>query len=205
MEPTVIPLHLSKVYLLTAKANAFEMRTFYKTVDKGRFEVLFGRNAEILLFSYMAVEAYVKMNLFRFKNSKNDATSLAKLLYSRFLEKFKFEGKELKRTGSKGEGLLYDIDSLCYINGYDNISYLNEPLWAKFKIFLRDYRHFIVHPKPKDFSEKAAEILRTDADEYPQIAGQILAHFYLQSRKPIPKWVCSNNVIVQNGRFVFLD
>jgi hypothetical protein len=206
MESQTMRLNLSKTYLLSAKANAMAMRNYMPIFEEERLSVVFGLYTGTVLLSYMAIEAYIRGKLYAVWQMRKSSAPNKKRFYGRFLEKYEpGDGfRDMKRLSKEKEGLLFDIKSLCFINGVTAVSDVDTETWDKFKDLLRKHRHFVVHPDPIKFSESVCSILKTDSDTYPETASKLIAHFYRENGEVIPKWLSTNNVCIQNGRFVLL-
>lgn len=117
-------------------------------------------------------------------------------MYPEFFKKFgeveKFEN--LKRTDIKTR-----IKELCKDLEIEAIHEVEDELWQDFLSLVKDVRHFLVHPYPApDVFHKRIKQLLSKEPIYPEIAGKIIAHFYIETNTPIPPWL-GNNQLFKNA------
>ncbi len=116
-----------------------------------------------IIYSYLAVEAFMNWQLYRMD-----------------VEKF----EKLRWTGVKTR-----IRELCKCVGIRPIHDLDKELWNCFKTLVRDARHFLVHPRPDPDFDKIIKQLLSKEPIYPEIASRIIAHFFTETKMPIPSWL----------------
>lgn len=65
---------------------------------------------------------------------------------------------------------------------------------------LENVRHFIIHPNPDENEfQKYSKILVQDPSiflKFPQIASDIITHFYHSAQKEIPLYLSSNQIFI---------
>lgn len=217
-----IKIKLSQIYLEMARGFLYSnvrSKPLDELIDDNKFAddnstFIFGIASAISLYSYMAIEAFVNYGLYELWNhskfSKQKIDALNKLypklnavpIYKDFSDKYdKMEDfSDIRKTNLRE--LKERIKELCKEFNYPQIHETKPQLWNDFTVLLEQTRHFLVHPNPeeKEF-HKYSKSLTQDMKmiiKFPNIASEIIAHFFESGKKGIPDYLTSNKILLIN-------
>ena len=145
-----------------------------------------------IIYSYLAVEAFVNAQLYLLWARRHDRSPEA----TRFLSILKdVDNFESLKSSNKVRELGDRINTLCKIMGYKKPHEIDNALWEKYKKLAEVSRHFLVHPYPAPmfFQAHMSRIMEeTKAGEYFETASSLIGHLHDQSRKKRPEWLKGN-------------
>jgi len=158
-----------------------------------------------IIYSYLALEAFVNYRLFRLWERRHDGSSEAGRFLSLLGDPAAFE--ELRRH-SKVRDLGSRFKTLCELRGYAKPHENDPTLWQEFKELVELSRHFLVHPNPgaDSFQGHLTRIgLETVSGRYAQVAQRLMTFYYQQSGHTPPPWVMQNTLLRFRGIDVLAD
>lgn len=166
------------------------------------------------IYSYMAIESFINYGLYDLwkhsrtaKKSIDEANKLnpdlnAVPIYKDFYEKYGLldDFTDIRKT--KLRELKERIKILCKEFNYPFIHDSNPQLWSDFTGLLENARHFLIHPNPeqKEF-HKLSKMLVQDISlfiKYPEVAANIISHFYTSAKKELPEYLLKNRIFIIN-------
>lgn len=182
---------LEKAYLEMARAS-FSIKCIRedgKGLPEGFFmtnNTLFALTAQTYIFSYMALVAFVNLQL----------GMLWKISDSPLRKKYQ-KAKDLNDLlkHTKLRELKEAIKELCTQYEITHINKNNSALWNDLNQFVKETRDFMVHPKPdKIMFQKIMErtLNKLNVDFPVNVVQNIISYFYYSRRLIIPKWVKTN-------------
>jgi len=217
-----IKIKLSQIYLEMARGFLYSnvrSKPFDELIKDDEFTddnstFTFGIASVITLYSYMAVEAFINYNVFElFKYSlyaKEKIDELNRMhpnlnavpIYKEFSDKYGGIGNFADMRKTDLRELKERIKELCDKFNFPQIHEVKPQLWNDFTGTLEQTRHFLIHPNPeeKEFN-KFSKLLTQDLiviSKFPNIASDIIAHFYQSSKNEIPEYLTSNKILFIN-------
>lgn len=197
-----------------------EKKTLEQICDEDGMDPLLGIQFAMvsvtILYNYLAIEAFVNVYIYKIWNEsriihwavedlkqKNlKLTENSKPRYDDFYQKYgkKFPFEKLKETDLRD--LAKRIKVVCKEFNIRQIYEVNNKLWQEFIGLLGKVRHYFIHPypDPTKFEEMMKTILlEQKGGKYLQIAQDIIKHFYVETKRDIPKWVEQNLLFTIKG------
>jgi len=152
-----------------------------------------------IIYSYLAIEAFVNWHLYKIWQRSRDTSGNA---YSPFYQEY---GKINEFTKLKDHGLgdLKDrINVLCDNYEVPRIHNNNPKLWQDFNDLLKKARVFIIHPFPDP--AKFHEVMKMIGEEHElgkwaKIAERVISHFFINKNKKLPNWLGQNEFFAIKG------
>ena len=145
-----------------------------------------------IIYSYLAIEAFVNYRLYRlWENSRKKSSKD----YSAFYHKYGHINEFTKLKDTELKYLEERIKVLCESYQVPRIDRSNPKLWRDFSDLLEKARHFIIHsfPDPIKFQEFMKMIQENHKlGEWAKIAEEIISHFLMHEKKKLPKWLKQN-------------
>ena len=198
-----------------------EKKTLEQICDEDGLDPLLGIQFAMIsvtiLYSYLAIEAFVNAYLYeiwdqsriihmtvedlRQKNHK--LSESFKPRYDDFYQKYgKIEPFEKLKQEKELRDLAERIKLVCKEFNIRQIYEVDNGLWQEFKGLLEKVRHYFTHPypDPTKFDEMMKTILlEQKGGKYLQISQDIIKHFFVETKRDIPKWVEENLLFTIKG------
>jgi hypothetical protein len=215
-----INIKLSQIYLELARGFLYSnvrSRPIDELMEDKSFTdnnstFILGIASVITLYSYMAIEAFANYHVFELlKHSQLAKEKIDELIkehphikavpnYKEFSDDYGSMDNfaDIRKTNLRE--LKERIKRLCQELHYPQIHEVKSELWNDFTGLLEQTRHFIVHPNPEDKEfQKHLKILVQDPKlliKFPEIAANIIKHFYEFGKKEIPEYLTSNKILL---------
>lgn len=160
--------------------------------------IIFSMISLTVIYSFLAVEAFVNYQLYRIWRRRNGTDLSALRFRERFGEVPRFEDLRLTDVRELAER----VKALCYLLGYAKVHEKNPRGWQDFKSLLKQARHFLVHPipDPERFQAALATMLtKTPVGTYVRAAQGIIGHFYAEGHLVEPRWLQANEIMQFGG------
>ncbi len=136
-----------------------------------------------IMNSYQALEAFCNSQLHEIWIERDSETPSAKRLEKAFPRATTYEDLKQEKLGDKIKGLARALDILPPPSTIDRT-------WNEFKQVVETSRRFAAHPNPETFSDEVKTIMQeTQAGTYVRVAETILRHFFVQTDRPVPRWI----------------
>lgn len=186
-------IYNTKCYLPEAKQVSLNKEV------KLRSEMSFLITSLSIIYSYLAIEAFVNWHLYKIWQRSRGTSGKA---YNVFYQEY---GQINKFTELKDRGLsdLKDRINVLYDNyQVPRIHDRNPGLWQDFNDLLKKARVFIVHPFPNP--PKFEEFMKMVQEEHElskwgKIAEEIISHFFISKNKKLPNWLRRNEFFAIKG------
>ena len=152
-----------------------------------------------VIYSYLAVEAFVNGRLYKVWQTRHDTTPDGQRFIAILGDPVSFEElRHHRRVATLPER----VKVLCEILQIPKPHEVDEPLWNTFTGLVNTCRNFLVHPTPAPniFMRHMPRIMQsTPAGEYYRAAQTMIGHFFTQRRIPEPDWLRANTLLRFRG------
>ena len=166
------------------------------------------------LYSYMSIESFINYELYGlWKHSRTSKKSIDEAnkmypklsaipIYKDFYDKYGKIDDFTEIRNTKLKELKERVKILCKEFNYPLIHDVNPKLWADFTGMLENARHFLVHPNPEqeEFHNLSKQLVQ-DINlfvNYPEVAANIISHFFTSANKEVPSYLTSNELFIIN-------
>jgi hypothetical protein len=152
-----------------------------------------------VIYSFLAIEAFVNHELFRLWDRRHDGSVEAKNFLSELNDPSTFE--ELKGN-SKIRELPERIKTLCRLLQFPAPHSAIPHTWRNLSELVRASRHFLVHiyPEPQYFHRNMSRIMsKTQAGAYVRVVEELLSFLWTQGKVTPPPWLTQNTLLRFRG------
>lgn len=198
-----LQISLAHSYLEIARAVFKERNEEEDGSVEADFTTLFGMLSMVILYSYLAVEAFVNYHFYKTyvhsRESQKATDELQKMhpdmKFDAVFKQFYAEYGTTPLNELRPE-LKNKIKSLCNAFEIPQVYDKQPRLWQDYNDILKPGRDFIVHavPDPTIAQESMQKILTIPAGKYVEIAVGIIEYFYDECKRTKPTWLYSNQL-----------
>lgn len=145
-----------------------------------------------IIYSYLAIEAFVNWHLYKIWQRSRDTSGKA---YGPFYQEYGQINEFTKLKDTDLGDLKKRIKVLCDNYEVRHIHKSKPKLWRDFNELLKEARNFTSHPFPDP--AKFQEYMKTIQEEHElgkwaKIAEEVISHFFESKNKDLPNWLSRN-------------